>query len=100
MRMLCRIGNSDRFRLVLGSIGKSAELGKAHDQPSATEDRWRHGQTEIFVRPFGGQDGEVLDGDVHRMLVLAAVVVRLLETALRDHAKPQVPDALGYLDAA
>ena len=44
----------------LAASANRAEVGEAHDQPGATEDRWRHGQAEIFVGPLGGQRGEVL----------------------------------------
>ena len=81
VRVLGWLGELDRLRLVFGRLGESAELGEAHDQPSATEDRCRHGHAEIFVDPFGGQRREVLGGDLDHVLVLAPVVVRLLEIA-------------------
>ena len=98
--MLRWLGDSDRFRRVLGRLGESAELGEAHDQPSATEDRWQHGHTEIFVSPFGGQRGEVVGGELDHVPVFAPVIVRLLEIARGDDAKPQIPEALGDLQGA
>src|SRR5216684_3640893 len=89
--MLGQLGESDRFRLVLGCLGKSAELDEAHDQPDAGEDRWRDSQTKIFVGPFRGKRGEVLGGNLDYVLVIAPVVVRLLEAARCDNAKPRVP---------
>ena len=84
----------------LAASANLPELGEAHDQPGATEDRCRHGHTEIFVDPFGGQRREVLGGELDDVLVLAAIVVRLLEIACGDDAKPQVPEALGDLQGA
>jgi len=51
--MLRGFSNADRLRLVLGGLGKSAELGKTHNKPGAIEDRRRHGHAEIFVVPVG-----------------------------------------------
>ncbi len=66
----------------------------------ATEDRCRHGHTEIFVDPIGGQRGEVVGGELDHVFVFAAIVVRLLEIACGDDAKPQVAEALGDLQRA
>src|SRR6516225_11215869 len=45
VRVLRWLGELDRFRLVLGCLGKSAELGETHHQPDAAENGWRHSQT-------------------------------------------------------
>jgi PAS domain S-box-containing protein len=92
LRELQRVGR------VLGRVGKSSDLGKAHDQPRAAEDRWRHCQTEIIVRPFGGQGGKDLDADFGRALIVATVIVRLLETALCNDGESQVHDARSERD--
>ena len=98
----CCVGSasSDRLRLVFGRLGESPELGEAHDQPSTTEDRCRHGHAEIFVDPFGGQRREVVGGELDHALVVAAIVARLLEIACGEDAKPQVPEALRDLQGA
>ena len=45
VRVLRWLGELDCFRLILGCLSKSAELGETHDQPGAAENGWRHGQT-------------------------------------------------------
>src|SRR5215471_18845177 len=100
VRVLRWLGELDRFRLVLGCLGKFAELGETHHQPDAAENGWRHGQTQVFVGPFGWHSGEILEPNVNRALVLAAVVVRFLKTALRGDTKSPVCGALRDLHRA
>src|SRR5262245_51578530 len=87
---LCEL---DRLRLVSGRLSKSAEFGEAHDQPGATEDRCRHGHAEILVDPFGGQDSEVVGGELDDLLIFAPIEACLFEIARAEDAKPQVPMA-------
>jgi hypothetical protein len=48
------------------------------------------------VGPVGGQRREIVGGDLDHALI-TPIVVRLLETARGDNAKPQIPEALGDL---
>ena len=98
----CCVGSAIRIASAsyLAASANLPELGEAHDQPRATEDRCRHGHAKIFVNPFGGQRREVVGGELDHVLVLAAIVVRLLEIARGEDAKPQVPEALGDLQGA
>src|SRR5262249_2916451 len=98
--VLCWFGELDCFRRVLGPLSKCAALGETHDQPGAAENGWRDSQTQVFVGPFGWQSGEILDPNFNHALVLAAVVVRFLKTALRDDTKFQVCSALRDLHPA
>ena len=100
VRMLRRLGEPDRLGGVLLGLGESAELGEAQDEPAAIVDRWRGGGAEILVDPLGGQDREIVGGQLDDPLVLAPKVVRLLEVRRPEDAESQVPEASGDVQRA
>ena len=60
MRVLRRFGEPNRLGFVLGGFGESAELGKAHGQVGAIEDRGGTAMAKILGDPVGGQCREVV----------------------------------------
>ena len=48
-------------------------------------------QTEIFGDPADGQHREMVGGELEDALVFAPIIVRLLEIARGDDAKPKSP---------
>ena len=84
----------------LAAFVEPAELSKAHYRVSAAKDRWQHGHTEIFGDPAGRQRREIVRSDLEDVAVLSAEIVRLLEVAGGNDAKPQIAEALGNLQGA
>src|SRR5215813_13912298 len=98
--MLRSLGELNRFACVPGRLCKPADFGKAHDEPRAAKDgRW-HRQTEVVLSPLRRESTERFDADLDCAFIIAAIVVRFLETGLGDDSKSQVPDALSDLHAA
>ena len=99
-RMLRRLGDTDRLGLVFRGLREAAELGEAHHQPGAIEDRCRHRHAEMVVDRVRGQRAEIVGGERDDALVVAAVAMRLLEIAGGDDAQRHVVQPLGDLQGA
>jgi hypothetical protein len=93
--MTGRLGDLDRLGFVRRGLGEPAELGEAHDQPAAVEDRYGLVGSKRLVDPVGGQRREVVGRQLDHPLVLAPVVLGHIEIARGEDAESQVPEALG-----
>src|SRR5437016_2266017 len=97
VRMAGRVRETYRLARVLRSLGESAELGEAVDQPGAVVDRYGRDVPEELVDPVGGQGREVTGGKLDDALVVASPVMRLLQIVRGDEPESQVPEAAGDL---